>query len=546
MSEILTLEYNLAELPSSQHRAGLAGLVLMVRWLKGEPDKKGICEISQIDELSATLQINQEGLQYLFDKVYAASSEEKEEGKLRTKKNSDEIIEPIRRGVRIETDKKGNQKEKPIYTYPQVIPAGAFLADYDKSEEKIWLKLWQRMIWNILRGVPATRRPYDERSEGEFTEDADKVWQELNRNADYTVDLPSTYFIGAQASNAENVLFKDRARYQFLLHFWSFIAQIYIPLIWVFDRKTQRDTPKDTGYALAIPDVARLETFCDELPDILRNRSTEQFVFRPKQSVIDLAAESGLDFMHKINQRLATKVNRQIRDLLLGVDVVHLEKQGNNIRLWGTARIDPTPQLIDDYVRVKERFSNQLYRKQRMLNVLNEEEWFYGFDSLLSTTSTEQTIGQSFFRNDVRKAFEDIGISNTSGVQKMNEENYIPSLIYQLVNNYLRARVDYKFPENKWRKEWKGESSPQKSKHYELRGKLAREAFLAVRSRTESDFTEYFVSTLCSFPQFLKQDDYIVLANELHNNSEKVRTMTMLALSANGYSPKSESEGEQQ
>ena len=30
---VLELDYQLAELPSSQHRAGLAGLVLMVRWL---------------------------------------------------------------------------------------------------------------------------------------------------------------------------------------------------------------------------------------------------------------------------------------------------------------------------------------------------------------------------------------------------------------------------------------------------------------------------------------------------------------------------------
>ena len=61
MSEILTLEYNLAELPSSQHRAGLAGLVLMVEWAfgaesigknskKGEPDKKGLFEIVRLEE----------------------------------------------------------------------------------------------------------------------------------------------------------------------------------------------------------------------------------------------------------------------------------------------------------------------------------------------------------------------------------------------------------------------------------------------------------------------------------------------------------------
>jgi CRISPR-associated protein Cmx8 len=537
MSETLTLEYNLAELPSSQHRAGLAGLVLMVRWLKDEPDKKGICEITQIDETSATLQIDQEGLQFLFDKVYAATKEEIGRDK-KLKNKAKEEIPPLREEKRTVTDKDGKSKEQTFYIYPQVIPRGAFLVDYDKSENGVWIKLWRNMIWSILRGVPATRRPYDERSEGVFTEDADKVWQELNRKADYTVDLPSTYFIGAQASNAENVSFKDLARCQFLLHFWSFVAQIYAPLTWTFDRKTKRDSPKDSGYALVIPDVADLETFCDELPDVLRSRGSELFGYRPKESVIDVAAEGGLDLMHKINLRLATKVNRQVSDLLLGVDVVHLEKQGNNIRLWGNTRIDPIRPMIDEYVRVKERFKNQLFRKQRMLNVLNEKDWFYGFDSLLSKTDSEQTIGQSFFRSDIRKAFEDIGVTNKlRGANNMDTttQEVVPKTIeeiaYRLVGTYISAKLKSKY-QLEWSEGYKG--TPKEVEYNEKKGKVAREAFLAIRSRTESDFIDYFTSTLCAFPQFLNEQGYATLAKALHEESDKVRTLTMLALSARG------------
>ncbi|SRR6266536_1186979 len=65
--EVLDLNYNLAELPSSQHRAGLAGLVLMVQWLKRQDTHKGICEIIRLDERGTTLRINQEGLVALFD-----------------------------------------------------------------------------------------------------------------------------------------------------------------------------------------------------------------------------------------------------------------------------------------------------------------------------------------------------------------------------------------------------------------------------------------------------------------------------------------------
>jgi CRISPR-associated protein Cmx8 len=668
MSETLTLEYNLAELPSSQHRAGLAGLVLMVRWLAKEPDKKGICEIKRIDETSATLQIDQEGLQFLFDKVYAASSVESGQDKPWEKKLSKKDLEqntirinliceipflsmlsdePIPFGKLLLTDSEekslwikiweeiicktltgkyikdkkfqsvikeeyiekwhflsgicdfekvneGNavlqikrenlqqlftnaetdfevdlpvKKEKPTnekflkiprfikitasvekqskeqfkieYVYGKAIPKGAFLNEYDRSGEKIWLKLWQDMIWKIFRGIDATRTPYEERSEGEYTDDADKVWDELNKKENFTVDLPSTYFIGSQAHNAEDVRFKDLARFQFLLHFLPFIAQIYAPREWKYDRKTKTEKPNDIGFGLVIPDIADLETFCDEFPEVLQSRSSDKSGYRPKESLIDLVAEGALDLMHKIDQRLAIKVNMQITDLLLGVDVLHVEKDGNNIRLWGNSRIDPIRPMIDEYVRVKERFKNQLFRKQRMLNVLNErKDWFYGFDSLLSKTDSEQTIGQSFFRSDIRKAFEDIGITNkTKGANNMDTttQEVVPKtveeIVYRLVGTYISAKLKSKY-QLEWTEGYKG--TPKEIEYNEKKGKVAREAFLAIRSRTESDFIDYFTSTLCAFPQFLNEQGYATLAKALHEESDKVRTLTMLALSARG------------
>ena len=80
--EVLELDYNLAELPSSQHRAGLAGLVLMVQWLKRQGTHKGTCEIIRLSERGATLRINQEGLAALFDEVYAASKKNRKDHNL--------------------------------------------------------------------------------------------------------------------------------------------------------------------------------------------------------------------------------------------------------------------------------------------------------------------------------------------------------------------------------------------------------------------------------------------------------------------------------
>lgn len=547
MSDVLELDYNLTELPSSQHRAGLAGLVLMVRWIERDKSRKGTSEITRLDEHGTTLRIDQVGLQELFDEIYAASNEEQEEPKLRKNKVG-EVILPIREETRQETDKAGKIKEKKYYIYPVTIPRGAFLVAYDpsaKDGDGVWINLWRNMIWGILRGVPATRGPFEERAKGPFTKDADKVWQDLQRATDYTVDLPSTYFIGAQASNAENVPFKDRARSQFLLHFWAFVAQVYVPATLVYDRKKKEGKPNDVGYAVTIPDIANLVDFCDELPKVLqRDRSAaahNYFRSRPNESVIDLAAEGALDLMNKLNQRLAAEAgNQSVSDLLLGVDVVHLEKQGNNIRLWGTARIDATRSMIDEYARVKGMFRYALFRRQRLLNMLNEREWFSGFGSLLSTTDSEQTFGSRFFRADVRTAFKDSILSNqstkgdrevdTNASKQPADQSSVEDLIYQLIGTYITAKL-----RSKHQLEWKSvQGSSREGEYGEKKTKIAKDAFLSVRSRTGDDFVEYFVSTLCSFPQFLNEEGYATLAQALHTDTEKVRTLTLLALSARG------------
>lgn len=550
MGDPLELDYDLAELPSSQHRAGLAGLVLMARWLerlkKTDPALTGVCQFTRLDERGATLRLNQDGLRELFDEVYAASKEEQpRDSLLRNKKK--EIIPPIREEQRLVTDPKtGKGKEKTVYIYPVIVPRGAFLVAYDptaQGENGLWIKLWRDMIWGILRGVPATRRPFVERAGGRFTEDADKVWQDLQRPADHTVDLPSTYFIGAQASNAENVQFKDRVRSQLLLHFWPFVAQVYVPAKLSYDSKTKQAKTEFVGYALTVPDVANLIDFCDELPWVLQNsRGVETAGYRPRESVIDLAAEGALDLMNKLHQRLSVTVgNQSVSDLLLGVDVVHLEKQGNNIRLWGALRVDPVQNMIDEYVRVKGMFRYPLFRRQRLLNVLNGREWFGGFGRLLSTTDAEQTINSRFFRADARSAFKDSLQSNhptkgeqddvdTDAAEQDGRRSSVEELIYQLVGTYITAKLDSKY-KLKWRDV---QGTPKEREYGDLKAKVAKDAFLSVRSRTGDDFVEYFASTLCSFPQFLSEGGYATLAQALHTDTDKVRTLTLLALSARG------------
>src|SRR6185503_6381236 len=103
------------------------------------------------------------------------------------------------------------------------VPRGALIEEWDGAAAgapKLWLRLWRDVVWKTLRGVPATREPYECRAAGRTASDGAEAWDELATDAGASVPLPSTYFLGAQAMTAENVLFKDVARMRVLLHFW--------------------------------------------------------------------------------------------------------------------------------------------------------------------------------------------------------------------------------------------------------------------------------------------------------------------------------------
>ena len=292
-TDVLALNYTLSELSSSQHRAGLAGLVLMVRWLHRfdtwEQNGTAICEIDNLSDRGLTLRINQLGLQALFNQVYAASWEEKLEYKLRKNdetNETNEAIQPIRteevpdkdpKTGKVRIDKKtGQPKTKTAYYYPMFVPQGAFLADsqYDRSSDGrngLWIKLWRDSLWAILKAKPLSRNNFKARAnELSDTKDVEDVWKNL-ANLSSQVKLAGSFYLGVQEKSAEDISFKDMGKYQFLLHFWFFVAQIYVPVKIKVEKDKETKEFKESidfwGYALAIPDIANLKFFCEEFLD---------------------------------------------------------------------------------------------------------------------------------------------------------------------------------------------------------------------------------------------------------------------------------------
>jgi CRISPR-associated protein Cmx8 len=593
--EVLTLEYKLAELPSSQHRAGLAGLALIYRWLNEENaefkkkfDNGAVFKVTESDEgMGANLEINRAGLEALFDEIYAANRELTKENKIRLNKKKEEIqpveiieeevINPKTKQPKIDKNTGEIQKKK-IYRYPTTIPKGSFLADakYDQSPDRLWIKLWRNMVWEILRGVPATRIPFESRNspeyQGEYTVDAVKVWGELNRPETFTVDLPSTYFLGAQAANAETVPFKDLAKYQFLLHFWPFACQIYVPQTIKIDRDKDKSEDKVKkefkeviekrdffGYAIAIPDVADLENFCDDFLDLLKNRGDKPSGYRPLDAVIDLPIESALDLMNRLSDQLTARTGKQdIKESVLGIDVIHADKQGQNVRLLSYSRISPDRTAQRKYKRIKTSYFNPLFRRQRLINLVKNKPWYMGFDALLCTMPYEQSMENKKFRRDVNIAFQSEGEDMTESIEaivetddNINEEELsvslsIEKLVMRIVKTYVRVKLKKSKDELKWDNNWNlppkaskeereaRDNNSEYKKYADKKAKIAKTAFFDVRSRTEDDdFIKYFSETLCSVPHRMSQENYSQITQHLYQKTDYVRTLTLLALSAN-------------
>ncbi len=114
-------------------------------------------------------------------------------------------------------------------------------------------------------------------------------------------------------------------------------------------------------------------------------------------------------------------------------------------------------------------------------------------------------------------------------------EDQLAALVFRLVRAYVNQKVEAKSGLS-WsdvREASEPVEGKTKAAFVEAKERVVSDTFLAMRSRRERDFIDYFTATICSVKQFLKQDDYEIVARALLTKPEDVKTLSMLALSAN-------------
>ena len=552
--DTFTLTYDLFSLPTAQHKAGLAGLVLMIESLK----MRRIEPWPVVEELSpsgARIAFTKESLQVLFDDLYDGDWQEVSS---RTKWKDKEP----KRTEETEVEISGKAKREKRFIYDAVRPKGAFLQTYYPDGNGLWVKLWRDMLWKTLRGIPKTRLAFEERAERKPSSLASDFWSSLEKalvqqkkGKVLTESLSSSLFIGAEDSNAERVPFKGPVSDNFLLHLWPIVSLIHVPRTWSLERTREegfRVTRQEAGFVLSIPEPADLGLFCEDTCDVLRSLDVGSGGLRPRSALIDVHVEGGLEYLYHF-ARLRTLTANGSASSLCALDLFHLQKQGNRIRQLAAERVLPRKDVLTDYELLREKLRNPVFKTVALRNLIDGKPWYSYFDQpfhqhpmpifVRCQGRTPQEL--IFFGTDVYRKFESIQIQLKTDAEggimdDQTRDNQLAMKIYRLIQTYANQRTEEKsgkkYKEFSKHKDTDGRIRyPQE--YREAREKVCSDAFLSIRGRRDQEFIEYFTGTICSVPQYLNQEEYVAVAGALVTDWEKIKILSMLALSAHSYLP---------
>ena len=528
MPDSITLEYHLANLPTAQHKAGLAGLLLLIEDLRerGHDDVPEVC----VEQHNARITIAEPQLQTVFDDWYAADWVEVQSASKWSGKT-------VKRVETVEVEHDGKKKNEKRYVYDAFIPAGRIFARlYPESAREIWLKLWRDMLWAVLRAQPATRGEFEARANGKPSTTAPKLWKSLQKahkepEKPVVESVAGSLLVGAQDRNAERVSFQGRVEQNLLLQFWQIVSPVYVPQR--IDLKKEQN--QYAGFLLAIPEVAHLPDFLAAIGDFLRSRPDKRRGYRPAASLVDVAGEAGLSFLYNL-ARHQLDANWSLIASVSAVELYHQEKQGNNVRMLVADRLRPNKRQLKRYERLCDWMANPLFKALQIENVLDESRWYAGAGRYLDHYPAEFFVRPNRvskitpFGRDARLQFKRIEERLEEDPMSAEEDDQIARRVYRLVGNYVRRRAE--------------ERKRRGSGEREAKEKVALDAFLAIRGRSVDDFPNYFTGSLCSVPQFVgKEDEFLMLGNALTRDPERIRALTMLALSAHAWTPQPKGDG---
>lgn len=556
--------YDLFDLPTAFHKAGLAGLILQLRSM----ERRGILADHEVPPepglTSMTIRFTESLVNKVFDDVYDAKPYR---SWVRSKWAGQE---PVASEKRPETDKAtGKTKEVTWYAYDVIQPSGECLRELypPMPENKGWHKLWRDMLWAIPRGNPQSRQPFEQRAAdpAQPCKEGPAAWAALRKAQatgwGLTGPVASSLWPGAQAENAERAPFEGRVEHNLLLHFWPLTVLVFVP-----DRFKAKQQGGEVvieyeppSYSLAVPDVADLKEFIGQYPKLAGGLNGplagEDAVrgFRPARAVIDMPEEGALALMEHMAWLLGDRVQRmeRLKRVIHTVEFIHLAKEGNNIKTLAAGRVAPTDYLLDEYEVICPRdpktrpYHNPLFRRALIRALLDNQPWYKPFGKLFAEwdvsffVPTDHPPSLSWFWADARKKLQEV-IQAMPAAPHPNDpppdsDDLLLMLIHRLTRTYLAERAKRKSgvdPE-KFKEGDKINWEKLPKDYYDARRAVGESLFLEFRSRRDQAFIDHFAQTFFAAKQYVSEDQYSEIGHALLRRAEDVKVLTLMALSAN-------------
>ncbi|MCW5202302.1 type I-MYXAN CRISPR-associated protein Cmx8 [Desulfobulbus sp. US4] len=515
---VLTLHYRLFDLPSAQHKAGLAGLLVMIKSMQ----RRGLEPLPEIRDLSptgVTIFLTCESLQRLYDDFFA--SQRNKEGK--------------------------------------IVPKAEFLESMGMPP--LWSSLWRDIITRVLRaGAPAQMRAFRDRSTPEKPPsqwDWEKMWEHLT--TDERVEINGTDMIGIESINAQRVKYVAPPQEALLLTFWPVVSLPYVTqkLTTLKSRRVQDYYFSYYAYVMVIPEVSCLDDFVQKIfklyPQSLDDAAPGKAPW-PAQAVISTAKEAALLFASRQYGGINTF---PILDMVSSLHIIHLKYGKGSPDIINDSAVVLTRSLVNDYSKVVSGYFNPLFKKQLIENLFMRQVWYHGMYALFANYPKEFFIQcpespkkiYGFFRDVKRKFFfiYQYTQEDMEGRVKAeeNKEDLLALRIRSLVRQYIRQKAKRKsrMVSKGFQKDESGRIRYLKT-YREAVENVCMDIFLAMRGRQDQYFVEYFTETLRSVPQYLSNNDFQLISQALNNEWDKVKTLSMLAVSACSYLPENKNDDE--
>lgn len=598
--EMVEVRYDLFELPTAQHKAGLAGMILAIRSMqdRSEKDPEAIpsASVPEIiegpDGSSVKIRFTRRSLHGLFDDCYDADlieSEPREKPRTKGKGAAKSIIPPIRRAPLKILDKKTFQeKEVEGYVYLDVTPRFAPLEPLFPPIVE-WIKLWRNVLFQAIRDGKK-QAPYKKRATERFknsplaeaiigAEDSPKAPDEESADSDagsswddYAHNrhgkLSSALSIGAQGVNAEQITFTGSTHFNLLLHFWPLSMLVFIPSFIDSDGKEhlgkRSEKDKSSHYVIAIPEVSSLWRFCELYPRMLSRLGKDKLGYRPARAVITVAAQGALEFINQIAQLAEQTTTGLLSHALNGVEFYHLMKPeaSRGAVVVGTGRVSDNPDLIEGYREIvgdpgePPPYRNPLFRAALIQALLRGKPWWGEMLPLFMNRDWRFFVGASDTREeapeiakldrlwiDVNRRFQ-LTFNKLQNRQEAlrhmpTEENEgaRPAPAERMPVIIRRLVSKYVMAKAKDRSKDRPEKFNEEKEH------VAQSLFLEFRSRRDQAFVDHFAATFFSIGQWFdnKEQDFQLLSSHLLDRGAEgradLKTLTLAALSAASWVP---------